>query len=147
MLVSTGRIAPSLSFLFKTRIRRQMGKSDRLLELTLKINYPSNFPDIPVVKTQPSSTGGAGFISGQGVMIPHASWPKNRNINNRSNCVANYAQFLVQLFGPTLLTSQGIVVILCIMVLWLMMVNHKWGCSCAIEGKWNLPSREDCVLR
>ena len=28
-----------------------MGKSDRLLEQTLKINYPSNFPDGPVVKT------------------------------------------------------------------------------------------------
>lgn len=77
-------------------------------------------------------------------MIPHALWPKHWNINNRSNCVTNYTQFLVQLFGPTLLTSQGIVVILCIMGLWLMMVDLKWGCSCALERKWNLPSRGLC---
>ena len=78
-------------------------------------------------------------------MIPHASWSKNRNVNNRSDCVTNYAQLLVQLFGPTLLTSRGIVVILCIMGLWLMTVDLKWGCSCALERKWNLPSRGLCT--
>ena len=29
------------------------------------------------------------MIPGQGDKIPHASWPKNQNINNRSNVVTN----------------------------------------------------------
>ena len=29
------------------------------------------------------------MIPGQGAKIPHASWPKNQNIKNRSNVVTN----------------------------------------------------------
>ena len=36
-----------------------------------------------MVKTLPSSAGGAGSIPGQGVKIPHASWPKNQNIKQK----------------------------------------------------------------
>ena len=39
-----------------------------------------------MVKTLPSNAGSAGLIPGQGVKIPHASGPKNQNIN-RSNIV------------------------------------------------------------
>ena len=38
------------------------------------------FPGYPVVKTLPSYTGGVGSVPGQAAMIPHASWPKNQNI-------------------------------------------------------------------
>ena len=40
-----------------------------------------------MVKTLLSNAGGVGLIPGQGVKIPHASWPKNQNINNRINIV------------------------------------------------------------
>ena len=33
--------------------------------------------------------GSAGSIPGHAAKIPHASWPKNKNINNRSNTVTN----------------------------------------------------------
>ena len=33
--------------------------------------------------------GSAGSIPGHAAKIPHASWPKNQNINNRSNTVTN----------------------------------------------------------
>ena len=33
--------------------------------------------------------GGAGSIPGQGTKIPHASWSKYQNINNKSNTVTN----------------------------------------------------------
>ena len=42
-----------------------------------------------MVKTSPSNAGGEGSIPGQGAKIPHASWPKNQNIKNRSNIVTN----------------------------------------------------------
>ena len=32
-----------------------------------------------MVKTLPSSTGGAGLIPGWGAKIPNDSWPKNQN--------------------------------------------------------------------
>ena len=35
-----------------------------------------DFPGSPVVKTSLSNTRGVGSIPGQGVKIPHASWPK-----------------------------------------------------------------------
>ena len=41
------------------------------------------FPGGPVVKTSPSNAGGAGSIPGQGAKIPHASWPKNQNIEQK----------------------------------------------------------------
>ena len=45
---------------------------------------PWDFPGGPEVKTSPSISGGVGSIPGQGTKIPHASQPKNQNIN-RSN--------------------------------------------------------------
>ena len=33
-----------------------------------------------MVKTLPSSAGGASSIPGQGAKVAHASWPKNQNI-------------------------------------------------------------------
>ena len=41
-----------------------------------------DFPGCPVVKTSPSNAGGVGSIPGGVAKIPHASWPKNQNINN-----------------------------------------------------------------
>ena len=37
-----------------------------------------DFPGSPVVKTSPSSAGGAGSIPGWGAKISHASWPKTK---------------------------------------------------------------------
>ena len=34
----------------------------------------------PSGKTSPSSAGGASLLPGRGAKIPHASWPKTRNI-------------------------------------------------------------------
>ena len=45
--------------------------------LKLKKIIVRDFPGGPVVKTLPSNAGGQGSISGQGVKIPHTSWPKN----------------------------------------------------------------------
>ena len=39
-----------------------------------------------VVKTLPSSAGGAGSIPGWGAKIPHASWPKYQNIKQKQYC-------------------------------------------------------------
>ena len=41
------------------------------------------FPGSPVVKTMPSNAEGACLISGQGVKVPHALWPKNPNIKQK----------------------------------------------------------------
>ena len=60
-----------------------------LNELTL-----GDFPGSPVVKTLPSNARGVDLIPGQGVRIPHALWPKNQNINNRSNIVTNSTKTL-----------------------------------------------------
>ena len=49
----------------------------------------TDFPGGPVVKTSPSSTGGAGSISSRGAKISHAVQPKNQNVNNRSSGVTN----------------------------------------------------------
>ena len=45
---------------------------------------------VPVAKTSPSNTGSAGWILGRGTKIPHASRPKNQNINNRNNIVTKF---------------------------------------------------------
>ena len=42
-----------------------------------------------MVRTSPSSAEGVGSSPGPGTKIPHASWPENQNINNRSNIVAD----------------------------------------------------------
>ena len=38
------------------------------------------------VKISISNVGGAGSISAQGVKIPHASWPRNRDIKQKKYC-------------------------------------------------------------
>ena len=47
----------------------------------------SDFPGGPVVGISPSNVGTAGLIPGWGAGIPHASGPKSRNIELRSNVV------------------------------------------------------------
>ena len=37
-------------------------------------------------KTSPSNSGGACSIPSQGAKIPHASWPKNKNIKQKQYC-------------------------------------------------------------
>ena len=37
-------------------------------------------------------------IPGQGTKIPHASWPENQNINNRSNIVTNSIKIFFKIF-------------------------------------------------
>ena len=39
-----------------------------------------------MVKTSPSNAGGEGSIPVWGAKIPHASWPKNRNIKQKQYC-------------------------------------------------------------
>ena len=39
-----------------------------------------------MIKTPPSSEGGAGSIPGQGARIPHASRPKKQNIKQKQYC-------------------------------------------------------------
>ena len=41
-------------------------------------------PGGPVVKTSPSNAGGAGSIPGR--LIPHDSWPKSQNIEQKQYC-------------------------------------------------------------
>ena len=36
-----------------------------------------------MVKTSPSNAGGAGSIPGRGAKIPHASGPKNQNVEQK----------------------------------------------------------------
>ena len=52
-----------------------------------------DFPCGPGVKTLPSKAGDVGLILGRGAKIPHASWPKNQKINNRSSGVTNSIDF------------------------------------------------------
>ena len=40
----------------------------------------------PVVKTLPSNAGDAGLIPGWGAEMPHASQPKNQNIQQKQYC-------------------------------------------------------------
>ena len=47
---------------------------------------PWDFPGSPVVKTSPSSAGGAGSIPGWGAKMPHASQPKNQNTKQKQYC-------------------------------------------------------------
>ena len=47
-----------------------------------------DFPDRPLVKTLSSNAGDVGSIPGQGRKTPHASRPKNQNIN-RHNIATN----------------------------------------------------------
>ena len=45
-----------------------------------------DFSDGPVVKTWPSSAGGAGSIPGLRTKIPRVLWPKNQNIKWKQYC-------------------------------------------------------------
>ena len=49
--------------------------------LEMKVNLRGGFPGGPVVKTLPSSAGGAGSIPGQEAKIPHASQRKKKQQN------------------------------------------------------------------
>ena len=49
---------------------------------SVKHNY-RDFPAGPVVKTLPSNAGGAGLIPSWGAKIPHAWWPKTKNIKKK----------------------------------------------------------------
>ena len=42
-----------------------------------------------VIKTSPSSAGGAGWIPGRGAKISHASWPKTPKHENKNNIATN----------------------------------------------------------
>ena len=50
-----------------------------------------------MVKTLPSNAGGAGLITDWGTEIPQASWPTDRNINNRSNIITKSIKTLKML--------------------------------------------------
>ena len=57
-----------------------------------------DFPDSPGVKTSPSNAVGAGLTPCRGAEIPHASWPKTKKketkTENRSNIVTNSMKIL-----------------------------------------------------
>ena len=48
--------------------------------------HGGDFPGTPVVKTLPSSAGGAGSIPGREAEIPCALEPKNQNIKQKQYC-------------------------------------------------------------
>ena len=64
----------------------------RMWKVTTKGRY-QDFPGGPVVKTLSSNAGDEGLTPGLGTKIPHASWPKNQKINNRSSGVTNSIDF------------------------------------------------------
>ena len=43
-------------------------------------------PGGPVAETLPSNAGGAGLIPRRGPKIPHTSWPKNQNTEQKQYC-------------------------------------------------------------
>ena len=45
-----------------------------------------DFPGSPVLKTLPSNSGGVGSVPGWGTKIPHASWPKHQNMEQKQYC-------------------------------------------------------------
>ena len=51
-----------------------------------KATVPWDFPGSPVVETSPSNAGSEGLISGQRAKIPHALWPKDKNIKQKQYC-------------------------------------------------------------
>ena len=54
--------------------------------LELRQEVLGGFPGGPVVKTSPSSAVDMGSIPGQGAKIPHASQPKNQNVEQKQYC-------------------------------------------------------------
>ena len=73
------------------KILNKMGIPDHLT-CPLRNLYASqeelvrDLPGSLVVKTLPSNTGGACSIPGWGAKIPHVSWPKNQNIDQKQYC-------------------------------------------------------------
>ena len=57
---------------------RKWPKQLHIYFLILKANTFQDFPGGPVVKTSPSSAGGAGSIPGQGAKIPQTSQLKKK---------------------------------------------------------------------
>ena len=51
-----------------------------------RITDGRDFPGGPVVKTSLSNAGGVGSIPGRGAGMPHASRPKDRNIEQKQYC-------------------------------------------------------------
>ena len=61
------------------------------------------FAGSPVLKTSPSTAEAVGLIPGQGVNIPHASWPKKKkkakhNVNNRSTIFNKLKNFKIMVY-------------------------------------------------
>ena len=56
-----------------------------------------DFHGDPVADTSFSNAGSAGSIPGQGVRVPHTSWPENKNIKKKrssSNIITNSVKIL-----------------------------------------------------
>ena len=66
--------------------RDPYGRSTKSKIFLLVITLQGDFSGGPVVRTSPSSAGGAGSIPSWGAKIPHASWPKNQNIKQKQYC-------------------------------------------------------------
>ena len=61
-------------------------QSELFTQLYFKIEIYWDFPGSPVVGTLPSIAGGTSPIPGWTARIPHASWPKNQNIEQKQYC-------------------------------------------------------------
>ena len=56
-----------------------------------------DFHGDPVADTSFSNAGSAGSIPGQGIRVPHTSWPENKNIKKKrssSNIITNSVKIL-----------------------------------------------------
>ena len=56
------------------------------IDIFFILRLSQDFPDGSVVKTSPSIARRAGWITGQGANIPHASQPRNQNIKQKQIC-------------------------------------------------------------
>ena len=61
-------------------------KGKKCLSHWLENGTSGHFPGDPMIKTSPSIAGGVGLIPGRGAKIPHESWPRNKNIKQKSCC-------------------------------------------------------------
>ena len=55
-------------------------------KISIKVKDSGEFSGSPLVETSSSNAGGLGSIPGQGVKIPHSSWPKKQNIKQKQYC-------------------------------------------------------------
>ena len=72
------------------QVEREGGRSD--LGKVPVTGFPAkwmgqDFPSSPVVKPSPFNPEGMGSILGWGAKIPHASQPKNQNMQQKQYCV------------------------------------------------------------